>query len=173
MARQLLERGHKVAFLGLLDTYPPGPNRQADFLDRVKIHRDNLRGLSLRQVFGYFKDRWTALLIRLTHIAPVYSFIKRINYIPKNAYEAALISSHGYEPAPYPGDVFLFKAVERPWYVHWDPLENWQKHVLGKIEIREVQGKHGSMLFEPNVQELSRQLNDCLRQVEAGQAGSG
>jgi thioesterase domain-containing protein/acyl carrier protein len=173
MARQLLERGLKVAFLGLWDTYPPGPNRQADFLDRVKIHRDNLRGLSLRQVFGYFKDRWTALVMRLTHFAPIYSFMKRINYFPKNTYIAARISSYGFEPAPYPGDVFLFKAVERPWYVHWDPLENWQKYVLGKIEIREVHGKHGSMLFEPTVQDLSKQLNDCLRQVEAGQIGSG
>jgi amino acid adenylation domain-containing protein len=173
MAHQLLERGRKVAFLGLLDTYPPGSNRQADFLDRVKIHRDNLQGLSLRQRFGYFRDRWTALLIRATHFAPVYSFIKRINYIPKNAYVAALISSHDYEPAPYSGDIFLFKAVERPWYVHWDPLENWQKYVLGKIEICEVLGRHGSMLSEPNVQDLSRRLNDCLRQVEAGQAGSG
>jgi thioesterase domain-containing protein len=57
--------------------------------------------------------------------------------------------------------------------VHWDPLENWQKYVLGKIEIREVHGKHGSMLFEPTVQDLSSRLNDCLRQVEAGQVGSG
>jgi thioesterase domain-containing protein len=173
MARQLLEQGLKVAFLGLWDTYPPGPNRQADFLDRVKIHLDNLRGLSLRQVFGYFKDRWTALVMRLTHFAPIYSFMKRINYFPKNTYIAARISSYGFEPAPYPGDVFLFKAVERPWYVHWDPLENWQKYVLGKIEIREVHGKHGSMLFEPTVQDLSSRLNDCLRQVEAGQVGSG
>ena len=166
MAHQLLKQGRKVAFLGLWDTYPPGPNRQAAFLDRVKIHQDNLRGLNPRQVLGYIKDRWTSLLIRATSLAPIRSFMKRINYSSKNTYMAARISTQGFNPDPYPGDVFLFKVAERPQYVVWDPMEPWQKLVLGKMEIREVPGEHSTMLFEPYVQNLAHQLNDCLLQVE-------
>jgi amino acid adenylation domain-containing protein len=166
MAHQLLKQGRKVAFLGLWDTFPPGPNRQAAFLDRVKIHLINLRGLNPHLVFGYFKDRWIALLIRAYRVAALRSLMKRTKVFPKDPYIAARFSSYGFNPDPYPGDIFLFKVVERPWYIHWDPLEPWQKYVSGKLDIREVPGKHGTMLFEPYVQNLAAQLNDCLRQVE-------
>jgi thioesterase domain-containing protein/acyl carrier protein len=166
MARQLLEQGRKVAFLGLWDTYPPGPNRQAALLDRVKIHLYNLRGLNPRRLFGYFKERWTALLIRAYRVPALRTFLKGTKTFSKDTYIAARISSYGYDPDPYPGDLFLFKVMERPWYVRWDPLEPWQKHVSGKMEIRVVPGKHGTMLFEPYVQNLAQQLNDCLRQVD-------
>jgi thioesterase domain-containing protein len=92
--------------------------------------------------------------------------MERTKTFPKDPNFAARFSSYGYNPDPYPGDLFLFKVVERPWYIRWDPLEPWQKHVLGKMEIRKVPGKHGTMLYEPYVQNLAQQLNDCLRQVE-------
>jgi amino acid adenylation domain-containing protein len=170
MARQLLEQGRKVAFLGLWDTYPPGPGRQANLPDRIMIHLDNLRGLGPRRVFGYFKDRLTTLLIRATHFAPVRSFLKWIHYSPKTAFVAALISSYGFQPDPYPGDIFLFEVRERPWYVRWDPMENWHKYVQGELEICEVLGQHNNILFEPYVQDLAQKLNDCLQQVDARQA---
>ena len=170
MARQLLEQGRKVAFLGLWDTYPPGPGRQANLPDRIMIHLDNLRGLGPRRVFGYFKDRLITLLIRATHLAPVRSFLKWIHYSPKTAFVAARISRYGFQPDPYPGDVFLFEVRERPWYVRWDPMENWHKYVQGRVEVRETSGEHANILFEPYVQDLAQKLNDCLQQVDARQA---
>jgi amino acid adenylation domain-containing protein len=163
MAHQLTMQGHKVAFLGLWDTIPPGNQQQASLPDRVLIHMQNLRGLGPRQIVGYLKDRWTNLMLRLTLFAPVRSFLEWINFKPKNPIVAATISSHGFNPDPYPGDVFLFEVKQRPWYVRWDPMENWKKYVHGKLEIREVQGEHSTLLFEPYVQDLAHQFNDCLR----------
>jgi amino acid adenylation domain-containing protein len=168
MARILQEQGHKVAFLGLCDTYPPGPRRQASLPDRISIHLQNLHGLSPSQVLGYLRDRLIAVLTRLSSLFPVRYFLTRIGFRPKNAMVAARISRFGYNPLPYPGNAFLFKVGQRPWYVRWDPMANWHKYIQGKLEIREIPGKHSTLLFEPYVQDLARQLNDCLQLVEAG-----
>ena len=53
--------------------------------------------------------------------------------------------------------------------MRWDPMENWHKYIQGKLEIREIPGEHGSLMFEPYVQDLARHLNDCLQLVEGGQ----
>jgi thioesterase domain-containing protein/acyl carrier protein len=169
MARQLLEQGRKVAFLGLWDTYPPGPRRQASLPDRILIHLSNLRRLGPRKALGYFRERWNSLVLQAAHLAPVRSFLKWINYKPKKAIIAARISRYGFHPDPFPGNLFLFKVRQRPWYVRWDPMENWHKYVQGDLVIREVQGRHGNILFEPYVQDLARQLNNCLRTGKAGQ----
>jgi amino acid adenylation domain-containing protein len=169
VARLLLEQGLQVAFLGLCDTYPPGPRRQASLPNRVLIHLQNLRGLGPRQVFGYFRDRSINGILKLSRLVPVRFFLGHIGFRPKNALVAARISRYNFSPPPYPGNAFLFKVGQRPWYVRWDPMENWQKYIQGKLEIREIPGKHGSMMFEPYVQDLARHLNDCLQLVEAGQ----
>jgi thioesterase domain-containing protein len=166
MAHQLARQGHKMAFLGLWDTLPPGNQQQARLPDRILIHLQNLRGLSSGQAIKYLLERGQSLLLRMTEFAPVRALLVRINFKPKNPMVAAAISSHGFNPDPYPGDVFLFEAKQRAWYVHWDPMENWKLYVHGKLEIREVDGKHTTMLFEPYVQDLARQLNECLKLVE-------
>jgi thioesterase domain-containing protein len=170
MARQLSLHGHTVAFLGLWDTIPPGDRQQASLPDRVRIHMQNLNGLAPGKVIGYLKDRWISLLLRLTLLSPVRTFLEWINYRPKDAMVAATISSYGFNPDPYPGDIFLFEVKQRPWYIRWDPMENWKKYVHGKLEIREVQGEHRSLLSEPYVQDLAHQLNDCLRLADEKQA---
>jgi len=169
IARHLLERGLQVAFLGLCDTYPPGPRRQVSLPNRVLIHLQNLHGLGPRQVFGYFRDRWINGMLKISRLVFVRSFLKQIGFRPKKAMIAARISRFGYNPAPYQGNAFLFKVGQRPWYVRWDPMENWHKYIQGKLEIREIPGEHGNLMFEPYVQDLARQLNDCLQLVEAGQ----
>jgi hypothetical protein len=80
----------------------------------------------------------------------------------KKAMLASTIFRYNYNPPPYPGDLCLFVVRSRPWYVRWDPMENWRRLVLGRLEIRPVQGEHGNLLFEPHVQYLASQLNDCL-----------
>jgi amino acid adenylation domain-containing protein len=166
IARILQEQGHKIAFLGLCDTYPPGPRRQASLPERMLIHLQNLRDLKTSEVPGYLRDRLLAMLIRSSSLFPVRSFLSRIGFRPKEAMVAAGITRYGFHPSPYPGDAFLFKVEQRPWYIRWDPMENWHKFIQGKLEIRIIPGKHGTMFFEPYVQDLARQLNDCLQLVE-------
>jgi hypothetical protein len=133
------------------------------------IHIKNLRGLGLRQVFEYFSDRWICLLARAARLHPVNSYLRRINYAPKNALVAGRISLYGYHPDSYPGGLFLFRARQRPNYESLGTMEHWRSYIQGDLVIREVQGEHLHMFYEPNVKDLAQQLNECLLQVEAGQ----
>jgi surfactin synthase thioesterase subunit len=76
---------------------------------------------------------------------------------------AAHLARYIYNPRPFPGKVTLFKTDQNPWYIHWDPMEKWPAYVSGEFEVRKVPGGHGNLLFEPNVRELTQQLNECLR----------
>jgi thioesterase domain-containing protein/acyl carrier protein len=170
IARLLSEQGRKVAFLGLLDTYPPGPRRQASLPERLLIHWHNLRQLQPGQLFPYFRDRWISLLLRLSRFAPVRRYLGRIRSSPnKKNMLVSTISRVNYAPPPYPGDLSLFVVTHRPWYIRWDPMQNWRKFIQGHLEIHPVQGEHGSLLSEPHVRDLARQLNACLCQAEADQ----
>jgi len=91
--------------------------------------------LARDKIVGYLKDRWTNLMLRLTLFAPVRSFLEWINFKPKNPIVAANISSHGFNPDPYPGDVFLFEVETAtlvctlgfPWRIGKSTfMENWR-----------------------------------------------
>ena len=65
LARLLIQNGHNVAFLGLLDTYPPGYKRQANLIERLKVYSDNFRDkkfpeilLFIRGSIRRFTTRW-------------------------------------------------------------------------------------------------------------------
>ncbi len=167
IARLLQEQGRKVAFLGLLDTHPPGHARKATPLDRIKIQMTNMRGLNARQSFKYIRERLYILLYRASRIPFIQSNVKWIKLAPIDGMGGASIASHNYNPEPYQGDGFLFEVKDRPWYIRWDPMENWQKYIRGKLEVRQISGTHTDILFEPYVQDLARQIDDCLQFVDA------
>jgi len=168
IAHQLKKQGREVAFLGVWDTYPPGPRRKANLIDRFMIHLKNLRGLNSRQVLDYFRDRWVSLLLRVSHLAPVRSYLKWVKYSPrKKSMLGSTISRYSYNPEPYRGNLFLFTARHRPWYMRWDPMENWRKYVQGELHILEVDREHDDLVFEPQVQELARHFNACLQLVDS------
>lgn len=166
MARALLAQGKRVAFLGLWDTFPPGRRRQARLHERFSIHLNNLRGLPLRKVPAYFKERWISLVLRLTHLRVVQACLERIDFTPPDRLAAARMTRYSYQPAPYPGDLLLFQVSQRPWYVRWDPMEGWKSYVQGKIETIQVQGEHGNILFEPHVRDLAQKLNEALQRTD-------
>jgi amino acid adenylation domain-containing protein len=75
---------------------------------------------------------------------------------------AALAARRGFTPEPYPGPLTLFHAEIRPFLCSFDPHLGWSDVASGGLELHEVSGNHVSMLHEPQVQSLARQLSDCL-----------
>jgi thioesterase domain-containing protein/acyl carrier protein len=60
-----------------------------------------------------------------------------------------------YTPAPYDGDIALFRATEAEMqYLAAGESLGWDEHVKGAIRITEVSGSHFSMMSEPGVSEL-------------------
>lgn len=70
-------------------------------------------------------------------------------------------SSANYQPTPYEGRVILFKAEELREFAPDDPKLGWEDS-LPEMEVYKVPGNHFSMLRAPNVQVMTRYLNEMI-----------
>jgi amino acid adenylation domain-containing protein len=168
MARLLLKRKEQVALLAMIDTYPPGRRRQAPLRNRLLIHLENLRPMSGKQRQDYLRERGAQLILRLFHNPGLAKLLFRNISPEKRIFAFSRLARHNYDPAPYQGDIMLFEASERPWFMTWNPMETWPSYVSGNFQVYPVPGRHDSLLFEPHVQELAVVLNGQIEQTLAG-----
>jgi amino acid adenylation domain-containing protein len=166
MAHRLLRQGEEVSLLVMLDTYPPGPRRNAPLLTRIRIHADNLRGASLRDWPGYFTGRLQELMLKSTRLHTVRRTMQILGYVPHEPMVASRIARYGYDPTPYPGRLVVIRARQRADYVRWDPMERWPLYVSGLLEFLEVDGSHGDILHEQHVQQVAAHLRDLLAEAQ-------
>ena len=77
-------------------------------------------------------------------------------FFPNDHRAATTLAIRSYKPQKsFGGDIIVFKAAERPWYVRWDRMEGWQDYAAGKVTFHEIPGTHGSVVREPNVKYLA------------------
>ncbi len=67
-----------------------------------------------------------------------------------------------YSPRHYPGRLTLFRAGTRPLLHSQSADLGWSEWVTGGVEIHSIPGHHASILKEPNVQVLARNLQSAL-----------
>jgi thioesterase domain-containing protein len=80
--------------------------------------------------------------------------------------EANLRALRTYKPKPYPGRITLLRARARPLFNPEDPDLGWGSWVTGGVVIREVPGNHNSILEEPLVAGLAKELKAVLAQTD-------
>ena len=162
LARLLRAAGKEVSFLGLLDTYAPGPKLQANLLERVKLHQDNLRDKNIFGVLKYMQLSAQRFSMRRRYAVAGESLVKRYERLGEvQKVRELLISS--YKPEPYDGPVTLFSATQRPSYLHQDPMGRWKNIFTGKYELVSVEGTHMSMLEPPLVAALADKILESIR----------
>jgi thioesterase domain-containing protein len=71
-----------------------------------------------------------------------------------------------YKPEPYEGQVTLFIAKHRPWYMRWDPMEQWANILTGQLNIVPIPGDHMSVLKSPHLDLLARKIETLLPRHE-------
>jgi thioesterase domain-containing protein len=164
VARLLIKAGKEVAFLGLIDTFPPGPKRQASPIDRVKIHILNLQDKNPAEILQYFQHSFQRFLARRSKKAgEVENLIERYEQEGR-ADERWKIILHAHEPEPFEGKVTYFSCTQRLWYERWDPLEPWRKYLTGQVDMVPIPGDHMSSLRPPHVAVLAEKINTLLAQ---------
>ena len=78
--------------------------------------------------------------------------------------EAHRIALQHYRPRDYPGRVAVFRAEDRNLVSDHDPTLGWSHLLSGSAETHTVPGKDsGSLLIEPHVHSLARQLEACIK----------
>ncbi|MEI2580369.1 amino acid adenylation domain-containing protein [Scytonema sp. PRP1] len=188
MATQLHERGYEVALLALLDSRAPGyrtneldfDGDDAGWLNMIASIYENIYGKSLNvssealkvldplEQLNYFKER-----LQMVNLLPPDVGIKQLQGIMqvfKTNFQTACV----YMPqAIYPAQVTFFKASEIDAVSHayseiLDELGlGWDKFSAQPLDIHLVPGDHFTMLSEPHVQVLAKQLTICIERSQA------
>ena len=156
IATQLRQQGEDVALVALFDTFA---GRQ---LTRGQLLRKMLRlppwqtfYFILRKVVGNLLHKW-----RYELDAPLTEEVKQVQ---RGCQEAARL----YSPSVFEGRLAFFQPKIRSLRSVNDETAGWGAWARGGLEIFTVPGNHISMLRQPNVKRLARDLNECLAQAFA------
>ncbi|HEV8543509.1 MAG TPA: amino acid adenylation domain-containing protein [Verrucomicrobiae bacterium] len=173
MARLLRARGEKVALLALLETVaaPPRIGNYRYFVHRLRCFlRMSPRRwvIYAREKARYTREARIANKMRFRQADPSAGTSGELSDARlaklEHVYNTNLKALEEYRSSYYGGKVTLFNAAEKDPALIPDPQYGWAG-LAREIEIREVPGKHDTMLFEPNVSVLAAQLNACLLQA--------
>jgi amino acid adenylation domain-containing protein len=192
MAQQLLAQGKQVGVLALFDTWGPGypkplpgitafKKRFFHFKDRVDLHVGNfLVAEGAREKFAYVVTKSRRLSNNIRRAARKrWSKLRELpnallNPLPRalrNVENMGVRATELYEPEPYPGRVTLFRASKQPAGVVFDPELGWGSVALGGVDVYEVPGRHGAIVYEPRIRILAEQLRISLRRSQEDDAG--
>ena len=75
------------------------------------------------------------------------------------------IAFSNYILKPFDGNVLLFKAKERIYFVDDFAYLGWKKYARNGVKVYDVPGDHKTMFFHPNVDELGLRLQASLDEL--------
>jgi amino acid adenylation domain-containing protein len=85
------------------------------------------------------------------------------NQVP--ALEAHVAALKAYRPAAYPGAVTLFRARTLPLDARrWEPDLGWSRLAHGGVRVRGVPGSHATLLRDPFVEDLAKELRIAIEE---------
>lgn len=173
IAQQLLKRGERIALLALIDIYPR-PARERGEYDNIAELEWFLKELSLS--FGKEAPVSSEALRRLgprERLTYVLEQVRAADFVDAETelpylrrvlevFEGNINALMSYEPEPYAGRITLFKTGEPPGESPRAPRVEYNTLAVGGIDVYAVPGEHFTVLREPHVRLLARELQDCL-----------
>lgn len=154
MARQLHADGHRVAYLGILDTTLP---QTIGFTRRMRAHFELVR----RRGVGWALSRVRARILNMrgerepnaleTQSAEERALARGDIYI-------GVLSAYRKTMPTFEGDAWFYRATQLSEFEQFCfPADcNWSRYVRGKFRAHQVPGGHISMLRLPYANELAR-----------------
>lgn len=160
----LQREGREVAFLGVLDTFPPG--YRLPRISLLRTFRSNLnliRALKPTQWPGYFVDLLQMRILRRLRKKEFQSF----SSFGKQSIRLAHQMSHDlYKPLPYAGSVFVFESLEGLGSAV-GARDRWQSFAP-EAEFITIPGNHWTILKPPNVQILASEFQKRISPMADG-----
>jgi amino acid adenylation domain-containing protein len=185
MAQELLDQGETVALVALVDYAAPNSDYR-----RVRLNRNLLTGfitnlpawaqdyaqLDARQQWGRIRrhvhvtPRRAPVQSKQHPEAAIARYFDDPSRIP--ARRRALIEVHletaaAYEVKPYAGEITVLRAKRQPLWCSYDPTLGWGQY-SEHTSIRLVAGSHRTLLDEPYVRSLARELQRALAEGSSG-----
>jgi len=178
MARQLEQRGEKVALLALLDTGAPGSGREspepaydddalwladaASFLARLAGRESILTSKELRSQEPAAQVAFFVARLQEIDFLPPATGEAQVRRLLR-VYKVNVRAGAAYEGGPYSGRITVLRAAEGE-EVRDDAL-GWNRLSPEPVEVLDVPGDHVTVLARDNVPALAARLGDCLRRI--------
>lgn len=182
MARQLSEQGERVEMLALFNASPPNsrftrmtwsPLRLGRFLYNLFLWLGEFRTWDpgVRRQFLRWKTRKLTSLFMKAEAAPERrnpDAVVDLCAFPDD--QRGLLADHvrsliHYQSRPYPGRVTLFRTRGYPLFCSFDPAYGWGEFATGGVTVKIIPGAHDSILEEPYVQVVAREIKTCLEEA--------
>jgi len=118
---------------------------------------------------GLFKSwgsglKWAAI-VNLMPEEPRLRLLDEITVLPMlRVFSANSQAAYRYVPKAYPNNITLFKASEPSG--DEDSTSGWSELAAGGVEVHQVPGNHLTMLREPHVQVVAKQLRKCIEKAQ-------
>ena len=168
MAHQLRQQGQETALLAMIDTLcPVVQTRHHDAGERAR----RLRERGLVATFSSWIERARYLQRNQLKSLHVKANRRAGRAVPHDLREhwmtTIYLAAQGqYRPAPYAGQVTLFRAQDAGPTARAAGADlGWGPFVAGGMDVADVPGDHDSLILEPNVDELAAQLRARLQQA--------
>ena len=179
MATQLAAAGEIVGFVGLFDTGNPAYYRDLSFGQSAQFQAlyviDRLRLYGKRLIKGeswqLIRDLGRSVGARVSYL--FFRFAQRLygwsnKPLPTGLRDNVKMFSavgQAYTPKPYSGVLTLFRAEGRTAEYGSNLSLGWDEVAGEKVRVINVPGDHMTILEEPFVWDLVKQLDACLKQA--------
>ncbi|WP_245128078.1 non-ribosomal peptide synthetase [Mucilaginibacter straminoryzae] len=173
MARILKNMGKEIRLLALFDANAQNSEKYNSWTSRIgrKILRQGPKAVwftrslvkTPAKAIGYqlflLRNNANRILQKLRLVKQeksigVFEQLERVTQKYNEAY-------YNYRIKPYDGEIYLFKAAERVYFVDDAEQLGWGKYAL-KVHVREVPGDHKTMFEEPNVATFAAELTRVI-----------
>jgi thioesterase domain-containing protein/acyl carrier protein len=169
IASRLRDAGEEVALLVLLDT--PAPDTLS-LKSRLAAHARTLVGRNSHS------DRTLGQRVAGSARSARAKVVRKLRHAPVSRSEAAehdrwlsrlAERERAYEPPKYPGAVVVL-GTEGSIYAFDSKTLGWDRHVTGSVEPVLVPGGHLTMLEQPHLSVLARELSERVVRAQASTA---
>jgi thioesterase domain-containing protein len=172
MARQLLEQGHEIGLLAIIDQRRPGwrltvrdmiltlPQILANIPHRIRDELVQVPSANRLRAMRRLLLRWSKTALGLR---PGVSLMFDLSLAKPEQiilFESHIRALRNYRPAPLPITITLFRADKQLLsHLALDRSLGWSKVTKREVQVRTVSGTHESIMAEPLVRQLAQTLS--------------
>lgn len=185
MARQLVESGNKVNFLGVFDTVSEdaASDHHIPFLKRYFLRfillinqifwvLGTFLKMPLNKKYDFFVTKVSTQIKKITKshdkLKPDGVSLGKQSELPKylhKVHRANFYALERYVLPPYPGKLTLFKAMNQTFYIKDPARYGWGEYVK-ELVIHDIPGEHSRIFAPPNDEQFASVLQKCLDERE-------
>jgi thioesterase domain-containing protein len=172
MARQFVAQGQSVGLLALLDSTLPLNPANPRYAEEAELSaREYGLDITLEELDRLGPDEQLPYLwqhvqrLGLVEADTPLPLVQQILDDLKRLFHAHIRLANDYEARPYAGRIAVFRPSDSP-VVGYGPRDRGWGEWAEAVDVHFVPGQHHTMVKEPHVQVLARQLQLCLQQAE-------